>query len=133
MTNPADGKQQEVSPFPRFIGDSLQARVGRDLSGVTQLSGAQMASVTCQVSFCQVVFAVESGNNCSLKLQVSTPPPLTLCRTKNSSCYGLSAVSAPFSAFSRQDVVLSWEPRGRVTTGDIGLSVPTPARAAAPA
>lgn len=33
-----------------------------------------MASGTCQVSFCQVVFAVESGSNCNLKLQVSTLP-----------------------------------------------------------
>lgn len=40
MTSPADGKEQEVSLFPPFIGDSLQARVGRDLSGVTaQWSG----------------------------------------------------------------------------------------------
>lgn len=35
MTNPADGNEQEVSPFPPFIGDSLQARVGRGLPEVT--------------------------------------------------------------------------------------------------
>lgn len=44
VTNPAEGKEQDVSPSPPFIGESLQAREGKGLPGVTQLSGAEKTS-----------------------------------------------------------------------------------------